>query len=146
MRSRAIICAAALAAMGASFGASAQGYGRPGDDRQPGHEQRDAQRGRMDQRDEHRQGMDERGHDERAGDMHRDDRRGMGNYGEREAREWHKGDRVPAEYRGHQYVVDRWQEHRLSRPPRGYEWVQVGADYVLISVRTGVIAQVAVAR
>lgn len=135
MRSRTIICAAAFAAMGASFGASAQGYGRPGDE----------QRGRMEQQDEHRQ-MDQRGHDDRAGDMRRDDRRGMGNYGEREAREWHKGDRVPPEYRGHQYVIDRWQEHRLSRPPRGYEWVQVGADYVLISVRTGVIAQVATAR
>lgn len=63
------------------------------------------------------------------------------NCGEREAREWHKGDRVPPEYRGHQYAIDRWQEHRLSRPPRGYKWVQVRADYVLISVGIGVIAQ-----
>jgi len=53
---------------------------------------------------------------------------------------WHQGDKLPAQYRGRQYVVDDWRGHRLSAPPRGYQWVQNGGDYVLVSIATGVIA------
>jgi len=35
--------------------------------------------------------------------------------------------------------------HRLSAPPRGYHWVQVGADYALVAVATGVILQMLLA-
>lgn len=55
---------------------------------------------------------------------------------------WHRGGHIPAEYRDHVYVVNDWRAHRLAPPPRGYEWVQVGPDYVLVAVRTGVIAQI----
>ena len=55
---------------------------------------------------------------------------------------WHRGDRLPPEYRGRQYVVDDWRGHRLSAPPRGYHWVQNGGDYVLAAIATGVIASV----
>ena len=54
---------------------------------------------------------------------------------------WHKGERIPMEYRDRQYVVDNWREHRLSAPPRGYQWVGVGGDYFLIGVATGVVLQ-----
>lgn len=56
-------------------------------------------------------------------------------------RHWSKGDRVPYPYRGPQYVVDNWRGHRLSPPPRGYHWINVGADYFLIGVATGVVLQ-----
>ncbi|WP_244816861.1 RcnB family protein [Caballeronia sp. Lep1P3] len=56
--------------------------------------------------------------------------------------DWHKGDRLTGEYRDHQYVVDDWRGHGLRQPPRGYQWVGVGADYVLVAAATGLIAQV----
>lgn len=49
---------------------------------------------------------------------------------------------APAYYRTPHYVVRDWRAHRLGPPPRGYHWVQTGADYVLISIGTGLIAQV----
>ncbi|WP_255437580.1 RcnB family protein [Comamonas flocculans] len=57
-------------------------------------------------------------------------------------RRWRRGERLPSQYRSRHYVVNNWRAHRLSRPPRGYHWVQYGADYVLVAIATGVIAQV----
>ncbi|MES2106070.1 MAG: RcnB family protein [Pseudomonadota bacterium] len=59
-----------------------------------------------------------------------------------ERHRYQKGERLPPEYRGRQYVVENWREHRLSPPPRGYQWVQSGGDYVLAAVATGLILQV----
>ncbi|MCJ0762430.1 RcnB family protein [Variovorax terrae] len=53
-----------------------------------------------------------------------------------------RGQRLPPEFRGRQSVVDDWRGHHLSPPPRGYQWVQTGADYVLVAVATGIIAQI----
>jgi Ni/Co efflux regulator RcnB len=52
---------------------------------------------------------------------------------------WHRGDRLPADYRARRYVVSDWHAHHLSAPPRGYHWVQVNGDYVLAAVATGII-------
>jgi Ni/Co efflux regulator RcnB len=54
---------------------------------------------------------------------------------------WYRGGRIPPQYRGYQYVVNDWRGHHLSAPPRGYHWVQYGADYVLVAIATGVIMQ-----
>lgn len=54
---------------------------------------------------------------------------------------YHRGDRLPPEYRHRNYVVDDWRGHHLSAPPRGYHWVQVGSDYVLVAIATGIILQ-----
>ena len=54
---------------------------------------------------------------------------------------FHRGDRLPVEYRHRNYVVDDWRAHSLSAPPRGYHWVQTGGDYVLVAIATGVILQ-----
>jgi Ni/Co efflux regulator RcnB len=54
---------------------------------------------------------------------------------------FHRGDRLPAEYRHRNYVVDDWRGHNLSAPPRGYHWVQTGGDYVLVAIATGIILQ-----
>lgn len=99
------------------------------------------------------QGHDDR-HEQDRGDQHHS-QRAMGNHGHEADRherqdtyyygargpEWHRGGRVPAQYRDRQYVVDDWRGHHLSAPPRGYHWVQVGNDYVLAAIATGVIAQ-----
>lgn len=56
--------------------------------------------------------------------------------------DWHKGERLPQEYRDRNYVVDDWHGHGLQPPPRGYQWVGVNGDYVLAAVATGIIANV----
>ncbi|HKB55562.1 MAG TPA: RcnB family protein [Ramlibacter sp.] len=72
---------------------------------------------------------------ERRGDEYRDARGAGPDHG------WHRGDRLPPEYRHRNYVVDDWRGHHLNAPPRGYHWVQVGGDYVLVAVATGIIMQ-----
>jgi Ni/Co efflux regulator RcnB len=56
--------------------------------------------------------------------------------------DWHRGDRLPNEYRDRNYIVDDWHGHGLHQPPRGYHWVGVDGDYVLAAVATGVIANI----
>ena len=95
------------------------------------HEQREERREyRRDRRDERRDLRDER----------RQDRREARGAGPRH--DLYRGGRLPANYHNRQYVVDNWRSHRLSAPPRGYHWVQVGGDYVLAAVATGIIASV----
>ena len=60
--------------------------------------------------------------------------------------EYYRGDRLPAEYRHRNYVVDDWRSHNLRAPPRGYQWVQSGGDYILIAVATGIIADLLLSR
>ena len=72
--------------------------------------------------------------DQRFREWHRGDR------GAGPDRDWYRGSRLPREYRSRQYVVDDWRGHRLNEPPRGYEWVQAGGDYLLVAIATGVIA------
>ena len=54
---------------------------------------------------------------------------------------YYRGGRMPPYYRSHQFVVDDWRAHNLSRPPRGYHWVQSGGDYVLVAIATGIILE-----
>jgi len=56
--------------------------------------------------------------------------------------EFSHGRRIPHEFQNRQYVVANYRQHRLPPPPRGHEWVQVGPDYVLIAITTGLIAQI----
>lgn len=56
--------------------------------------------------------------------------------------DWRRGGRVPQEYRGRNYVVQDWRAYRLQQPPRGYQWVGVGGDFVLAAIATGVIANI----
>ncbi|BEP52827.1 RcnB family protein [Variovorax sp. V118] len=139
---------AAVAALAMSLAAgSVLAQDRRGDDHRPGggrYEQRDDHRpggGRYDQRDDHR------GHrgphagyrgDQDFRDGRQFDRRGF----PQPHTEWRRGGRVPAEYRGRNYVVNDWRAYRLQQPPRGYQWVGVGGDYVLAAIATGLIAQI----
>ncbi|WP_082497561.1 RcnB family protein [Pseudorhodoferax sp. Leaf267] len=117
-----------------SLAATAQPRDR--DERGPGHGQHD----RGDRRggpDRHRD-ADHRGHGQKArhGNPH-DHGRGVG-----PEHRYHRGDRLPPGLRTRHYVVEDWRGHRLSAPPRGYRWLQVDSDYVLIAVATGLIAQI----
>ncbi|ATA51847.1 RcnB family protein [Variovorax boronicumulans] len=139
---------AAVAALAMSLAAgSVLAQDRRGDDHRPGggrYEQRDDHRpggGRYDQRDDHR------GHrgphagyrgDQDFRDGRQFDRRGF----PQPHSEWRRGGRVPTEYRGRNYVVNDWRAYRLQQPPRGYQWVGVGGDYVLAAIATGLIAQI----
>ncbi len=58
--------------------------------------------------------------------------------------QWKQGDRMPAEYRGHQYVVNDPQAHGLRKPPRGQQWVDIGGQYFLVAAATGIITSLIV--
>lgn len=55
--------------------------------------------------------------------------------------QFYRGGRIPNEYRGRQHVVNDWRGRHLHAPQRDQQWVQVGADYALIAIATGMIAQ-----
>lgn len=126
LKNKLTCCAAAIAALCAVPALHAQDYDRDhrGDDR-AGYEQRHG-----DARD-HR---DARDHDGRA----------MGNRGEDyRAHQWQRGERIPDQYRHREYVVNDWHGRHLHAPPRGYQWVNVNGDYMLVAIATGVIAELA---
>ena len=80
----------------------------------------------------------------RGGPQYRQDNHARG-HGERGAgpdHNFYRGGRLSPEYRNHQYVVNDWRGHHLNAPPRGYQWVQTGGDYVLVAIATGIIAQI----
>ena len=143
MKSRTIVCALAAASLSMSSLSFAQIYDRDRDGN------RDNNRQGYQQRDNDRRDGDRRGYEGRDNDRRdRSDR--MGNRGYYRADqyhynargpEWRRGGYVPYQYRGNQYVVNDWRSHRLNEPPRGYHWVQVGSDYVLVAIATGLIVQ-----
>lgn len=144
MKTRAILAGIVIASLGLSSVSFAQGRWHDGN--QDGREFRHEQHGDRGDRGDHgdRGDRGERRFDRRDERDHRGDWREHGEqqryfYGAR-GPEWRRGGYLPHEYRNHQYVVDDWRGHRLSRPPRGYQWVQVGNDYVLAAIATGLIA------
>ena len=166
-----LTAAIALSVLASAGAASAQSYGRPydRDDRdQPRSEQRydryDQRDARDDRRDDRRDVREDRRDDryERRDDRRdsrydrRDDRRetrserraarrydGGRYYHPRgyQARDWRRGERLPAAYRGRAYAVD-YRAYRLAAPPRGYEYRRVGDDVVMTAIATGIIASV----
>ena len=139
MKSKAVICAIAAASLGFASLSFAQGYDQRGQMGRDGHQ--------SDQR-----GFDR--HDGRNG--YNGPNYGPRGFGHRDARrdsyhgargpQYYRGGRIPAQYRNRQYVVNDWRAHHLYAPRRGQQWVQVGSDYVLIAIATGVIAQLVLSR
>ena len=78
----------------------------------------------------------------RADPTRRDGNNGYQGRGAGPNQNFYRGGRLPQEYRSRQYVVDDWRGHHLNAPPRGYQWVQTGGDYVLVAIATGIIAQI----
>jgi Ni/Co efflux regulator RcnB len=60
----------------------------------------------------------------------------------REIRHWRPGDRLPAAYHARRHVIVKPVAYHLHRPPRGHQWVRVGADAMLVAVGTGVVIEV----
>jgi Ni/Co efflux regulator RcnB len=59
---------------------------------------------------------------------------------------WVRGHRMtPAERRRMAEVRD-YRRYRLSAPPRGYHWVKVNNDFLLVGVATGVISSIIAGR
>jgi Ni/Co efflux regulator RcnB len=114
-----------------------RGYRDYRDDR--AQERREARRDYRDERREARREYRDDRRDERRAyrDGYRDAHRGAG-----PRHDLYRGQRLPVTYHNRQYVVDNWRAHRLSAPPRGHHWVQVGGDYVLAAIATGIIASV----
>lgn len=106
----------------------------------------DHNRGDNMQRGNDNHGNDNRFNDNRGGDRgHNNDRGGppmAQNRGAGPGHDLRKGGRLPSQYRNRQYVVNDWRGHHLSAPPRGYQWVQTGGDYVLVAAATGLIASI----
>ncbi|WP_144639140.1 RcnB family protein [Bordetella genomosp. 13] len=119
-------------------------------------------RGRHEHRDKHH-GKDRRDHDrgrhEWRGDRH--DRRGPPprvvvekHYHQaprhyappRHHHRWSRGEYVPAPYRGGQYVVVDYGARHLAPPPHGAHWINVGPDYFLIGMATGMVLQSVLSR
>ncbi|MBC8747618.1 Ni/Co efflux regulator RcnB [Paraburkholderia sp. WC7.3g] len=57
-------------------------------------------------------------------------------------RDWHKGQRVPAEYRHYNFIMDDWRGHGLDAPPRGHKWLGVNGDYVLVTTNNWTISNI----
>jgi Ni/Co efflux regulator RcnB len=55
---------------------------------------------------------------------------------------WRKGERLPPTYRTKVYVVEDYPEYHLRQPPRGYHWIRVDNDVVLVAIATGVVLEV----
>lgn len=53
--------------------------------------------------------------------------------------QYKSGQRLPKQYRDD--FVD-YKKHKLPKPPKNQRWVKVDGDYILISVATGVIANI----
>jgi Ni/Co efflux regulator RcnB len=61
-------------------------------------------------------------------------------YGNDHAR-FQRGGYLPYEYRQRSYYVNDWNAYSgLYAPPYGYQWVQVGSDFALVALATGLIA------
>jgi len=135
MNMKKILCGIVAASMGLSSVSFAQPSRHDGrrDGREARHDARDA---RHDVRDARRDLRDAREHRRDV----RQERREARYYDNARGPEFRRGGHLPPELRDRHYVVSDWRRHRLTAPPRGYQWVQVGPDYVLAAIATGIIA------
>jgi Ni/Co efflux regulator RcnB len=57
---------------------------------------------------------------------------------------WYKeGGVVPVEYRGNNYIVEKWQTEHLNEPTEGSHWVRGdNGDYLLVDENSGAITSI----
>ncbi|MDO8652761.1 MAG: RcnB family protein [Undibacterium sp.] len=149
MNKKALISAVMAISLMTGTSAFAQGHERQNERGDRGdrgrNEQSDRGRSMQNQRRERPEhdSYQERGRNDRSNYQgYQNDDRGNGPRGAGPRHDMRRGQRIPNEYRGNQYVVSNWREHQLSAPPRGYHWVQTGPDYVLVAIVSGIIAQI----
>jgi len=122
-----------------------QGKDHRGDGR--GHDRGQGRGPDMDRRD---RGPDrDRGHDRGREWSQRDRDRGWDRdrghpryYYNARGPEFHRGRPMPYEYRAPYYRVRDWRAYRLPPPPAGTVWVQIGPDFVLMALATGLIVNI----
>jgi Ni/Co efflux regulator RcnB len=150
MTSKTALTALVIAILASNEAAFAQGKGNNDrNDRGRGEERdRDGPPGQRDRNARVPEGREFDGRND-----NRRDGPGRGDYGRRgdergagPNHSYYRGDRLPLQYRHRQYAVDDWRGHNLSAPPRGYHWVQNGADYLLVGIATGMILQIFLSR
>ncbi|BEV13009.1 hypothetical protein ATDW_35050 (plasmid) [Asticcacaulis sp. DW145] len=61
---------------------------------------------------------------------------------DRYSRRWAHGDRLPLAFRRGDYIVTGWQARHLKPPKRGYRWIHVDNQYLLIDKASGRITKV----
>lgn len=145
MKSKTIVCSIAIASLGFT---SLSAYAQPSrhearqDAREARQDIREAQRDlrRSDTRGEAREARRDMREAQRDLREARQDRREARRYYNARGPEFRRGGRLPQELRHNHYVVNDWRGYHLSAPPRGYHWVQVGSDFVLVAIATGIIA------
>lgn len=136
-----VVYALAAATLGTSSLSFAQGARFEPSHLQRVDDRRDDRRDyRQDRRDDRRDFRHDRRDDRRDYRDSRNHRHYHPYYYNARGPEFRRGGYIPYEYRNRQYVVVNPHQHRLYAPPRGYQWVQVGTDYVLIAIATGLIA------
>lgn len=142
-----LTAAVALSVLASAGAASAQSYERRGEARYEQQDRRDDRREnraerRDDRRDDRREVREERR--ENRYERRAERRYNAGRYHAPrgyQTRNWHRGERLPANYRSAHYRVD-YRTYRLAPPPRGYAYHRVGNDVVLTSVASGLISSV----
>ena len=143
IKSNTLICAIALASMGLSSLSFAHGNDRRNAHQSRPHVQQHGPHHRPQVIPHHhaRPVVIDNRHVNRFGhrDLRRNDR---GYYYNARGPEFRRGRYIPREYRNRQYVVNDYRAYRLAPPPRGQQWVQVGSDYVLVAIATGLIANI----
>lgn len=144
----AIAIAAACMTSGAAY-AQSHDYRNDRDGRAE-YQQRSNHNDRRDYRRDDNRNNDYRSNAYRGSDYRGNDYRRDRGYDQRYRQNTHRpyyqmrrGERVSQYYSGSHYVVRDWNRHRgLYAPHRGHQWVQVGNDYALVAIATGIIAQV----
>lgn len=122
-------------ALALSFGVPTMVYAQHRDNERED-EQHDRGRGPP-QREEHRGGPPE--HEEHRGQYFAPRYEPPRGY-ERHA--WQRGEVLPPHHYAERYVVADYGHYGLREPPRGYRWVRVDNDMVLVAIASGVIADV----
>lgn len=151
MKFNTIVSTLMCASMGFSSLAFAQDHDRrgPGQDQPRQNQQQQPQRAqpnvqyRNDMRPD-RPNLRHDRHDDRRDDRRYDNNRGNPHayYYNARGPEFRRGGYIPREFRNRYYVVNNYRSYHLNPPPRGQQWVQVGSDYVLIAIATGLIASI----
>ena len=55
---------------------------------------------------------------------------------------WSKGQRLDRAHRRHVIQSRDYRRYRLHNPPRGYQWVRVDDDFILVAAATGIISSI----
>lgn len=154
MKKSTVLCAVLAGTFGLAGVASAQDWRGHRDDRQD----------RVELRQERREARQERRQERRDRQEQRVDRAWSQGYraaqqpryvyqqpvpvyqpGYRSYARFHRGGYLPSEYRSRAYYVNDWNAYPgLYAPPYGHQWVQVGPDFLLVALATGVIANLLV--